>query len=228
MAAQTHPNTGVHYDVPFMPNGGKRCLEACVGMVLGYFMPGRHFSDGELDALCGLSHLDDTGSWSTKHMLGMADLGFRLQWIENFDYRRFTIEPEITFRESTSPKIFAWQKRFTNFPLEGERMAEYLARKLPWENRAATTQDIKRLLKDGWLARLKVNGPSLWEVSGYEGHSVVVVGYDATGVFVHNPDARLGNTPNQHVSWAVLQKAWEDYGGPLALQAYTLPSKSVQ
>jgi hypothetical protein len=51
-------------------------------------------------------------------------------------------------------------------------------------------------LNDGWLVHLEVNANTLSAKDGYEGHSVLIVGYGDAGATIHNPDGVGGNKPN--------------------------------
>ena len=59
--------------------------------------------------------------------------------------------------------------------------------------------------------------------SGYDGHSILVTGYNDDEVIIQNPDSDNGNQPNQHVSWQVLNEAWKAFGGSYSLHAFKGP-----
>ena len=91
---------------------------------------------------------------------------------------------------------------------------------LPLERRPATNDDIRHFIDDGWLVRLEVNDRPLAGRTGYNGHSIVVVGYDDNEVTIHNPDGMNGNKANQRVSWELLNQAWREFGGSFSLYAF--------
>ena len=115
------------------------------------------------------------GTWKAEAMLGMARLGYEVYWIEQFDFNSFSNNPEA-----------------------------YINSGLPLEYRQGTNDDIKDFLDDGWLVHLEVNARTLAGRSGYDGHSILVTGYNDDEVIIQNPDSDNGNQPNQHVSWQVL------------------------
>ena len=213
----------VHYDVPFIPNPNDRCLVCCVGMVLGYFTPDKTYTMKDLDELCG--YWDGHGTWPMEHLLRMADMGFEFELISDFDPHKFIDNPEGYMRElSKNPDGLEYQLKHTDLPKEQARYVEYMRRKLPWEKRKGTMDDVRRFLDYGWLVRLGINMNLFNDVPGYVGHSVLVIGYDDDGPILHNPD-NGNNRPNQHTSWNKLEKAWQDFGDQSSVFAYRLKNK---
>lgn len=208
-----------HLDVPFIENPDDRCVVSVVGMVLAYFIPERKFALPELEKLCG--YIKGRGTWKALSMLNLAKLGLQVHWIEDFDHKRFIADPKTYLREILDDEAYAYQIANTDLQLEADRMRQYIKSGLPLERRKATNEDIKRFLDDDWLVHLEVNANTLANKPGYEGHSVLVIGYDdKDGVAIHNPDGANGNKPNQHVSWELLDKAWKEFGGSYSLYAF--------
>lgn len=209
----------VQYDVPFIENPNTRCVVATIGMVLAYFMPERRFTMAQLEKLCG--YREGFGSWPVEHMLRLHDMGFELRWIEQFDHAAFANNPKAYLQSILKdPEALEWQLTHSDLPKEAARMRTYMDKRLPLENRPGTIKDITQMLDDGWLVRLEVNSKSLVGQSGYEGHSVLVIGYDKEGAIIHNPDGAAGNRPAQHVAWPLLKRAWREFGGSYSLYAF--------
>lgn len=204
-------------NVPFVRDDSDRCVPATIGMVLAYFMPERQFSDEDLNEISG--YKQGRGTWQTQSMLSLADLGFETKWIEDFDHKRFIKNPEEYLRSILDDEAFQYQLHNTDLKSEAVKMRAYLA-KHPIEQRKGTVEDIKQLINDGWLIWLEVNANPLAGKPGYEGHSVLVIGYDNDGVIIHNPDGTNGNIPNQHVSYELLDQAWHEFGGSYSLYAF--------
>lgn len=203
--------------VPFVDNPNDRCLPATIGMVLGYFMPEKTFTMPELEKLCG--YQPGKGAWQTQCMLGLAELGFRVHWIEDFDHKAFIKDPKRYLATILDKESLEWQLEHGDLKLEAERMKQYLDSGLPLERRKGTVGDIKKFLDDGWLVRLEVNEPPLIGKTGYIGHSILVLSYDKDGVTIHNP-AGGDSRPNQYVSWELLKRAWKEFGGSYSLYAF--------
>ena len=155
-----------------------------------------------------------------KHCLNMEKLGFQVHWIEGFDHEAFIENPKNYLKSILDEDAYEWQVEHSNLDLEAKRLKEYRDSKLPLEMRAATDDDIKHFLDDGWLVHLEVNARTLSNKSGYEGHSILVIGYNEDGVTIHNPDGESGNKANQHVSWELLNEAWKEFGGSFSLYAF--------
>lgn len=206
------------YDVPFIENPDDRCVVSVIGMVLAYFMPERKFTMPELEKLCGYEK--GRSIWKATSMLGLSQLGFQLYWIEDFDHHKFIDDPTGYLRSILDDEAYQWQVTHGNLDKEAERLKQYIDQGLPLEQRRATAKDIKHFLDDSWLVQLDVNANTLSDKPGYEGHSILVIGYDDSGVTIHNPDGVSGNKPNQHVTWELLEKAWKEFGGSYSLYAF--------
>lgn len=206
------------YKVPFIENSDDRCTVAVIGMVLAYFMPERHFSASELEVICGYEK--GRSIWKAESMLNIAKLGFQLCWIEDFDHYKFMADPKGYLRSILNEEAYEWQVLHGNLEKEAGRIQQYIDRGLPLKQRRATNDDIRHFLDDGWLVHLEVNAHTLSGRSGYEGHSVLVIGYDDNGVTIHNPDGLSGNKPRQYVSWELLDRAWKEFGGSYSLYAF--------
>lgn len=205
-------------DVPFVQNPDNRCVPATIGMVLAYFCPDIHYSMDDLDALTGYTH--GQGTWQTKSMISMAELGFQAKWIEDFDHIQFSRSPESYLSSILDEESLKWQIEHTDLPVEAKRITSYLTSGHTIEQRKGTKEDIKELIDDGWLVRLEVNANTLADKPGYDGHSILVIGYDDENVTIHNPDGANGNKPGQIISWELLENAWREFGGSFSIYAF--------
>lgn len=206
------------FDVPFVNNPDDKCVPATIGMVLAYFMPEKPFTMAELENLTGYQH--GRGTWRTKSMLSLHNLGFQTKWIEDFDYDKFIESPKGYLRTMLDADAYRWQVQHSDLELEAKRVQAYLDAGNEITHRAGTPKDIKGCLRDGWLVSLEVNACPLAGKPGYEGHSVLVIGCDDQDVTIHNPDGVNGNKPHQVVGWEVLQQAWGEFGGSYSLFAF--------
>lgn len=204
--------------VPFIPNPNTRCVVACFGMGLEHFSPEKKLSMKELEEFCGFK--EGQGTWKAVAMLNLAKLGYQVHWIEQFDYETFAKDPKAYLRTILDDEAFENQVSHTDLALEAKRMQEYIDKDLPLENRQSTNEDIKHFIDDGWLVHLEVNARPLAGKTGYDGHSILVTGYDDKEVIIQNPDGDNGNKPNQHVSWELLDQAWKEFGGSFSLHAF--------
>lgn len=205
-------------EIPFLGNPDDRCVVSVIGMALAHFMPERKFTMSELEQICG--YIKGRGTWKALSMLNLAGHGLQVYWIEDFDHQRFIANPKAYLRQILDDEAYAYQTANTDLQLEADRMRQYIENGLPLERRKATNEDIKSFLGEGWLVHLEVNANTLAGKIGYEGHSILVIDYDDTGVVVHNPDGTHGNKPNQHVAWELLDRAWKEFGGSYSLYAF--------
>lgn len=206
------------YNVPFIENSDDRCTVAVIGMILAYFMPERHFTVADTETMCGYEK--GRSIWKAASMLSLAKLGFQLYWIEDFDHDKFIVDPKGYLKSILDEEAYAWQVAHGDLNKEAERIKQYLESGLPLKQRRATDNDIRRFLDEGWLVHLEVNANVLSGKTGYEGHSILVIGYDEGGVTIHNPDGVGGNKPRQYISWKLLDTAWKEFGGSYSLYAF--------
>lgn len=204
-------------DVPFIKDPDDRCVPASIGMVLGYFYPERHYSLDDLGEICGYE--PGRATWSITPMLNLANLGLKTKWIEDFDHTAFIKNPKGYLASILDGESYNWQIENGDVEANAKLLEEYLQNH-NIEKRPATRQDIQKLLENGWLVCLEVNANTLANKEGYEGHWVVVIGYDDKNVTLHNPDGTNGNRANQVVSWVKLEKAWREFGGTFSLYAF--------
>ncbi len=205
-------------EVPFFPNVNNRCGVATNQMILGYFEPDFHPSQAEMDDFTG--QVEGMGAWSITTMLSFAKRGYDLVWIEDFDFHKFSNDALGYLREifKDEEKI-EYQLTHSDIPAEQARAQSYLNQGLPFENRTGTIKDIKRLLDEGYLVRLEVNGMPLAGKDGYCGHMVLAISYNDDNIIIHNPDGIYGSLPNQIVPNDLLLRSWREFGGSFALQA---------
>lgn len=206
------------YDVPFVENPDDKCVPSTIGMVLRYFLPKKDYTMDDFIKFTG--YQPGKGTWSAESMLNMLLLGFETIWIEDFDNAAFIKDPAGYLATILDEESFKWQVANSNLKLEAERIKKYIDTGHEISHRKGTRKDIKELLDDGWLVRLEVNARSLADKDGYEGHSVLVIGYDNDNVEIHNPDGVDGNRPNQVISWSKLEDAWKEFGGSYSIYAF--------
>jgi hypothetical protein len=150
-------------------------------------------------------------------------MGFEINVIEDFDLEKFAEQPENYLRTILKDQAaLDYQLHHTDLSQEADRAREYLARGLHHETRKGTRQDVEHFLDDGWIVRLEIDAMTLAKQPGYEGHSVLAIGYTPDEIILHNPDGRFGNQTNQHVAWPHFMEAWRKMGGSYALNAYRL------
>lgn len=212
-----------HFDVPFISNPNTRCVPATIGMILAYFMPENYFTMSELEKICG--YVEGKGTWQTQPILSLSQMGFETVWIEDFDHKSFIEDTKKYLRSLLDDESYEWQLKHTDLELEAKRMREYMEAGNEIQRRIGTPEDIKHFIDDGWLVWLELNGLTLHGKPGYDGHAVLVIGYDDKNVMLNNADSISGDLPKQIVSWETLQKARKEFGGSYSIYAFRKTKK---
>lgn len=181
-------------------------------------MPEKKFEMADFIKFTG--YVPGRGTWSAESMLSLLLLGFETRWIEDFDNQAFIQDPKGYLATILDKDSFEWQVSHSDLELEASRIQKYIDMGHQIGHRKGTRQDIKSLLDEGWLVRLEVNANTLADRDGYEGHSILVIGYDDKQVEIHNPDGANGNKPNQIVSWDKLEQAWKEFGGSYSIYGF--------
>jgi len=208
----------ISVDVPFVLNPDDRCVPATMGMVLAHFLPNKQYDMAELETFAG--YKKGKGTWRAQSMLNFQKLGFQTAWIEDFDIHAFVKDQAQYLATILDPQSLAWQIEHSDLKAEAQRIQKYLDNDGIIQQRKGTRQDIESFMNDGWLVSLEVNANRLADKPGYEGHSILVVGFDNNKVEIHNPDGVNGNRESQEVSWDQLKKAWREFGGSYSMYAF--------
>jgi hypothetical protein len=194
----------INFDVPFCENtdDDTHCFQACLKMVLGYFLPERHFSWQALDQMTNKRSGEPT--WPMAGVCWLVENGFDVQYIELFDYRKFLEKKSAYLCER-------WSEDMANYALETDIESEMpyvesFINTVRYKNRIASLNDVKHALKDGFICILNVNVRSLYNNEGYSGHYIVIKGIHKNEFIIHDP-GRPGKK-DQKVSFIQLQNGW--------------------
>lgn len=172
--------------VPFYPNtkDNLHCYQACLRMVLKYFLPNKSFTYKQLDVMTGFKR--DLWTWPIRGLISLLDLGFTIKVIEDFDYVEFTRIGSEYIRKLYGPVVAQEQEIHSNVKQAQKDLKKYLDR-IDYERRIPDIFEIKRFVNDGYLVGCNINAKSLRREKGYEGHFVVVFGVTSTHVTFHDP-----------------------------------------
>ena len=85
-------------------------------------------------------------------------------------------------------------------------LAKKLLEFLRVEKRIPEIDEIKKLLRDGWVIICNINSDSLDGRPGYTGHFVVVKRYDEEGLYINDPG--LPPKANRKVDFVSFERAW--------------------
>ena len=197
----------VNYDVGFFGNtpDDTHCAQATIRMVRHYFEPDRELSWEELDR--GTGKVGNYTTWRMTGLLWMINEGYDVHIIETLDYQAFAELGAAYLAEFYGPAVAQWHVETSDILLERARAKEFaLAANI--SRREPTARDIETYLDMGFLVQITVNARQLNGEPGYLGHAVLITGYNASGVILHDPG--LPPRPGRTVSWARLESAWAD------------------
>jgi len=183
-------------NVPFFANtpDGTHCVQASFRIILKYFLPEHDFSYEQLDAMS--QKQPGKGTWWPALLLKLSKLGIEVIDIEPFDYERFYKEGEAYVRSFYPEGVAKYHLKSTNLNDIKSLIPEFL-QKVDIQSRPAKTDDIERLLNDGWLVAAALNSRTLNDRPGFSGHVVVVYKADKHSgqLWLHDP----GLPPHQNL-----------------------------
>lgn len=208
------------HELTSVDNSSGQYIQACTALLKEY-LPQVDFSQDEIEKLTG--YKEGLSAWGTQHLLSLNDLGIETAWVENIDLDYFSLAPfEYMHTQFSDESAYRFQVGHSDLPLEARRAQEYLDRGLLFEEREATTDDVRQFLQGGWLVRLEVNGKRLADQPGYSAYSILVTGCNDDTVIFQNLDGASSQTSNQQASWDVLERAWQEFNDSKRLNAYRL------
>ncbi len=189
--------------VPFYPNheDNMHCALAVYQILFDYFLQ-RKLSWQEVEKLSGFK--DNTAAWTVTIWERMANIGFDIRMIENFDYRRYAKEGDAYLREHFNEQQYTWQITHSDIRNIAPRISSFLDRVRP-EKRSPTLEDIDDMLNDERLVFVTLNSRVLNDKEGYSDHAVLVLRKEGDGYVIHDPG--LPPLPERMIPAGVLWKA---------------------
>lgn len=190
--------------VPFFENPDKtHCHQASLRMVMKYFWPGKEFTWEEMDQIT--QKVEGKATWEYAGNIWLTQHGMQVKVIQLFDDTRFIAEGVAYLKEFVGDEAAEWQAGHSDIP-QAQHLAVESLKSVLIDMRAPTLHDIRTALDAGYLVTCLVNGKALDGKDGYDGHSIVVIGYTDEGVYVHDPG--LPPAADRLVSNNVFENAW--------------------
>lgn len=192
-------------NVSFYPNtyDDTHCVPAAYKMILKYFLPEKDFSFTQLDKILGKQ--EGKGTWAAKGHLWLVDQGFEVEYWTLIDWPAFIDRGYDYLVEQFGKEVADYQKANGDLSLEQQRAAKAL-KKIKTVHKEPHIADIKTFLDKGYLIRCPLNAKKLNNQEGYNGHSVVVKGYDKKNLIIHDPG--LPSLENRKVLFDDFEAAW--------------------
>lgn len=196
----------IKYEVPFYPNlkSGSHCFQACLKMVLKYFQSKKNYSWKQLEAISAKEK--DMWTWPLAGILWLKNNSFDVIYCEPFDYTKFATDGKKYLIELFGQEVADEQEKHSILGKEQKRAKEFV-KKIKPSQEIPEIADIKNFLKKGYLVKVSLNSATLNRKRGYSGHSVLIIGYGAKKLILHDPGGYPGK-PNREVSIELFEKAW--------------------
>ncbi|MFY9462758.1 MAG: hypothetical protein WAP52_01080, partial [Candidatus Sungiibacteriota bacterium] len=153
-------------------------------MVLAYFLPKRKFSWQELDRIS--KKAKGLWTWPLAALIWCAENGMEVRNIETFDYPSFIKKGGEYLIETFGEEMGKAQIKHSNIDQE-RRISKKFVKNIHTENRTPTLQDVRALMRDGFLVVCNINARVLNKMPGYAGHFVVITGLSGQYIILHDP-----------------------------------------
>jgi len=207
----------IRTDIPFYPSfatkafpEGEHCVVMSLKMILGVLMPEHEFTIEELEKITHKA--PEGGAFATHYLIWLADQGFEIKRWDTHDWKAFEKEGIEYIRRAIGDEAAEYTAKSADVPYEQSVVDEFL-QKVTIVKQKPTIEIAEQAFQEGWLLRAPVNSRILNRRSGYEGHSVVIVGFDGDDVIFHDPG--LPAKENRRESRQLFQKAMDSFGGEL-------------
>jgi hypothetical protein len=174
------------YKVPFYANtsDNTHCYQAALRSVLKYFLQDKEFSWRKLDKLT--AKLEGMWSWQMQGLINLKKMGFEVLNFEDFDYEKFIKDGKKYLTERFGDEIADTAEKFSDLAQERRISKDFI--KLFGKNfNLPDIDDIKKLLKRGYLVVCNLNQAILNGKKGWNGHFVMIFGYDDKNFYLHDP-----------------------------------------
>ncbi len=209
----------MHLDIPFYSSFsvadhplGVHCLEISIKMLLGYFYPKDEYTIKDLETITQKQY--GKGSWSTAYSLWFIEHNFEVVHVSEFDFEKFKNNGIEHIRQVYGDEVADWQKLNTDYKTALNQIDEYI-KFIKIEKRKPLVKDIVKCMQKGYVARVSVDSGYLNNTNNYEGHSVIVVGFDENNVWFHDPG--LPAFKNRKITKEKFQIAMNKFGGEMDL-----------
>jgi len=166
-----------------------RCGQSVVLMILKHFIPEREWSFEDADKICG--YVEEKWTWSEAAAVSLAEIGFEVQCITDFDIEAFLKSPENYFVKKYGPENGIEMLTLADMKSTVEYFNRYLSNpNILTIKRSWTVQDAIALLNEGYLLMTWVDSDVLSSLNlNGSGHFVTVFHYDENlqRIIFHNP-----------------------------------------
>ncbi len=186
-------------EIPFIPDDGDgaQCGQACLRMTIQW-LGTKDIDWKEANRLCLRQAHEMT--WPTQITYALEQL--------NISYRYYTM----TSKEPLTGTREEWKKAFGAEIIDAlsedneQRIRKTVQESCIQEQEVEIIQ-LKQLIEQNTCCIVLLNWNRIKKKKGYQGHFVVVTGYDANGFIVHNSGPNKPEA-HQHIEQKTFEQAW--------------------
>ncbi len=184
----------------------KRCVQACLKMILKYFLPQKDFNWKQLDKIT--HKIPKKGTWWFAFYPELVKLGFEVVTYRDANYFRNLMKHGLKYLYVAHPKRIAdWYIKHSNIKNVMHLIPKVL-REIKFSNKKASFKDIGLRLNGGYLLMSDVNSRAICSRPGFTSHAVVIIGLDKNDVYINDPANDDGKS--MPVPKKLFLKAWHD------------------
>jgi hypothetical protein len=192
-------------DIPFFKNDrdGDQCMQVAMKSVIKYYLD-QDYSLRELDKLTQRS--ENQWTWTPQIVASLHKLGLEVQYFSTIDAQRFVDDRSYFFDHyGNSAADFA---EVIDLDVVINSITEVVEKDL-FENKKVEISEIESAIDKGSTPMLLINWNILaGEDSEYQGHLVVVTGYDEDHLYYHEPGP-TDPEPHKKVEKQLFLDAWD-------------------
>lgn len=195
-------------DVPFYENKleGNQCMQASMKSALKHFL-NKELSLQELDKLTGRK--EGFWTWTSQIVIVLYDLGLDIKYYSKTDLEPF-LEGEPFIRKhfgKDADKIL----KFTDLPVVMESIKK-LKKYCIFEKKKLSFEDVENQIKQQRVPLMLIDWNKIAGMQdSFQGHFVVVTGFDDKNVFYHESGPQ-NPKPNKQVQKSAFIDAWNANG----------------
>lgn len=193
-------------EVPFYKNTENACMQVAMQCVLKHFL-NKEYSIQELDKIT--KRKEGLWTWTSQAVSALYNLGLDIKFYGKTDLELF-LKGEEFIREQLGDDAEKVLK-FSDMPVVIESIKTLIDSKL-FEKRVLNFDEIEKHLKEGTIPIMLIdNNKILGKEDFYQGHFVIVTGFDEQNIFYHDSGPK-NPEPNKKVPKDTFLKAWNANG----------------
>ena len=193
--------------IPFYENkgDGNQCMQVSMKSVLKHFL-GKDFSLRKLDNLTGRTK--GKWTWTTQIVPVLYELGLEVKYFSKQDYWIFSNKASIRKLYGKSAGMAIKLTNMKSLKDSINKMKRYDL----FEKKKLSFKSIENKIKNGNVPLMLIDWNKLNKINGlYQGHFVVVTGFNAKNVYYHE-SGPINPKPNKRVLKKDFISAWNANG----------------